>query len=51
MLCKAWTDRGLERLLHKDYDRNGSVTKNSGCDPHGAWRQDKLIGGTPPVVN
>jgi hypothetical protein len=24
--------------------------KNSGRDPQGAWREDELIGGKPPVV-
>jgi hypothetical protein len=29
----------------------GSVEKkNSGRDPQGAWRQDELVGGKPPVV-
>jgi hypothetical protein len=39
-------------MLHKDYDCNGSVAKkkNSGREPKGAWRQDELIGGKPPVV-
>jgi hypothetical protein len=41
-----------ERILHMDYDRKGSFAKKkiSGRDPHGAWRQDELIGGKPPVV-
>jgi hypothetical protein len=42
-----------EGMLHKEYDRKGSVIKkkkNSGHDPQGAWRQDELIGGKPPVV-
>jgi hypothetical protein len=31
--------------------RKCSVTKkNSGRDPRGAWRQDELIDGKPPVV-
>jgi hypothetical protein len=35
-------------MLHKDYDRKGSVAKKiSGRDPQGAWRQDELIGGKP----
>jgi hypothetical protein len=40
-------------MLHKDYDRKGSVAKikNSGHEPQEAWRQDELIGGKPPVVN
>jgi hypothetical protein len=38
-------------MLHKDYDRNGSVKKNTGRDPQGAWRRDELIGVKPPVVN
>jgi hypothetical protein len=36
--------------LHKDYDRKGSVAKKNGRDPHGARRQDELIGGKPPIV-
>jgi hypothetical protein len=42
-------------MLHKDYDRKGSIAKqqqqDSGRDPQEAWRQDKLIDGKPPVVN
>jgi hypothetical protein len=38
-------------MLHKDYDRKGSVAKtNLWSDPQGAWRKDELIGGKPPVV-
>jgi hypothetical protein len=37
-------------MLHKDYDRKSSVEKISGRGPQGAWRQDNLIGGKPPVV-
>jgi hypothetical protein len=37
-------------MLHKGYDRKGSVEKISGRDPQGAWRQDELIGGKQPVV-
>jgi hypothetical protein len=38
-------------MLHKDYYRKGSVgEKISGRGSQGAWRQDKLIGGKPPVV-
>jgi hypothetical protein len=39
-------------MLHKDYDRKGSVAKkkNSDHEPQEAWRQDDLIGGKPPVV-
>jgi hypothetical protein len=43
-------------MLHKDYGRKGSVSKNknikwsSGHEPQEAWRQDELIGGKPPVV-
>jgi hypothetical protein len=49
-------DRGkpilsLESMLRKEYDREGSVEKISGRDPQGAWRQNELIGGEPPVVN
>jgi hypothetical protein len=41
-----------ERMLHKDYDRKGSVAKrkDAGREPQEAWRQDDLIGGKPPVV-
>jgi hypothetical protein len=39
-----------ERILHKDYDRKGSVEKISGREPQEAWSQDKLIGGKPSVV-
>jgi hypothetical protein len=40
-------------MLHKDYDSKGSVAKNnkiSDREPQGAWRQDEVIGGKPPVV-
>jgi hypothetical protein len=38
-------------MIHKDYNCKGSVTKQkSGCDPQGAWRQEELIGGKPPVI-
>jgi hypothetical protein len=39
-------------MLHKDYGRNGSVGKKniSGRESRGAWLQDELIGGKPPVV-
>jgi hypothetical protein len=38
-------------MLHKNYDSNGSAKKKiSGRGPQGAWRQDELIGGKPPVV-
>jgi hypothetical protein len=39
-----------ERMLHKDYHRKGSVEKNPGGESQGAWRQDELIVGKPPVV-
>jgi hypothetical protein len=29
--------------------RDETKRKNSGRDPQGAWRQDELIGGKPPV--
>jgi hypothetical protein len=39
-----------EALLCKDYDCKGSIEKKiSGRDPQGAWCQDELIGGKPPV--
>jgi hypothetical protein len=40
-------------MLHKDYDRKGSVAKKkkvSGRESQEAWRQDELIGGKPPVL-
>jgi hypothetical protein len=41
-----------ERMLHKDYYHKGSVgEKNFGRGSQGAWRQDKLFGRKPPIVN
>jgi hypothetical protein len=39
-------------MLHKNYDRIGSVAKKkiSGRDPEGAWRKNELIGGKPLVI-
>jgi hypothetical protein len=38
-------------MLGNDYGSKGSVEKIiSGHEPQGAWRQDELIGGKPPVV-
>jgi hypothetical protein len=41
-------------MVHEDYDhydRKGSVEKKiSGRESQGAWHQDELIGGKPPVV-
>jgi hypothetical protein len=38
-------------MLHKNYNRKRSVEKkNTGRGSQGAWHQDKLIGGKPPVV-
>jgi ferric-dicitrate binding protein FerR (iron transport regulator) len=38
-------------MLHKDYDRKGSVEKNvSDRESQGAWRQDELISDKTPVV-
>jgi hypothetical protein len=37
-------------MLHKDYDRKGSVAKkkiHSGHEPQEAWRQDERIGCNP----
>jgi hypothetical protein len=40
-----------DSILHKDYGRKGSVGKNiSGGESQGAWCQEELIGGKPPVV-
>jgi hypothetical protein len=49
--CKGNPILSSERMLHKDYDRRCSVEKKSDRESQGAWRQDKLIGGKPPVVN
>jgi hypothetical protein len=38
------------RVLHKEYNRKYSLEKNSGRESQGAWRQDEMIGGKPPVV-
>jgi hypothetical protein len=38
-------------MLHKDYDREGSVPKNHDRESQGVCRQDELIGGKLPVVN
>jgi hypothetical protein len=35
---------------HKDYDRKSSVEKIAGRESQGAWHQDELMGGKPPVV-
>jgi hypothetical protein len=38
-------------MLHKDYNRKDSAEKKiSGRERQGAWRQDELISGKPPVV-
>jgi hypothetical protein len=37
-------------MLNKDYDSKGLVEKDLWSWPQGAWRQDELIGGKPPVV-
>jgi hypothetical protein len=42
-----------ERMLHKDYYRKcsvGGVSIKVSSEYQGAWRQDELIGGKPPVV-
>jgi hypothetical protein len=50
MFIKDKSNLSLERMLYKNYDRKGSVTKYSGREPQGVWRQDELIGGKPPGV-
>jgi hypothetical protein len=39
-------------MLHKDYDRKGSVAKKkkSGRESQAVWQQDELIGSKPPDV-
>jgi hypothetical protein len=40
-----------ERMLHKDYDRKGSVKKKiCGPETQGSWHKDKLTGGKPKVL-
>jgi predicted transposase YbfD/YdcC len=41
-----------EHMLHNDHDSKDSAEKKiiSGRDTQGAWRQDELIGGKPPVA-
>jgi hypothetical protein len=41
-----------ERMSHTGYGRKGSIEKNKNSDRkhQGAWRQDELIGGKPPLV-
>jgi hypothetical protein len=39
-----------ERMVHKDYNRNGTVAKKNDIEPQGSSCKDKLIGGKPPVV-
>jgi hypothetical protein len=38
-----------EKILHMDYVCKGSVAKKNPLVV-GAWQQDELIGGKPPVV-
>jgi hypothetical protein len=38
------------RMLHKDHYHKSSVEKKSGRRSQGAWCQDELIGGKPPVA-
>jgi hypothetical protein len=39
-------------MLYKNYDHKGSVAQKETLvvNLEGAWLQDKLIGGKPPVV-
>jgi hypothetical protein len=49
-MCDAYSWRNAKHI-HKGYDRKGSVKKKiSGRESQGAYRQDELIGGKPPVV-
>jgi hypothetical protein len=45
-------------MFDRDYDRKGSVAKKKkkkkrerGRELQEAWRQEKLFGGKPPVIN
>jgi hypothetical protein len=37
-------------ILHTDYYGKGTASNISGRESQGAWRQDELIDGKPPVV-
>jgi hypothetical protein len=37
-------------MLRNDYESKYSFEKNSGRESQGTCRQDKVIGGKPPVV-
>jgi hypothetical protein len=37
-------------MLHEDYDARVELKKISGSEFQGAWRQDELIDGKPPVM-
>jgi hypothetical protein len=37
-------------MLYKDNNSKRSVEKNTGRGSQGAWLQEELIGGKPPVV-
>jgi hypothetical protein len=38
-------------MLHKDYDRKVSVEKKMpDRELQGAWHQDEVVGGKPPVA-
>jgi hypothetical protein len=37
-------------MFYKDFERKRLIKKKYGRDPQGAWRQDELSGGKPPVV-
>jgi hypothetical protein len=50
MFIRAKPIISSERILLKDYDRNGSVAKNSDREARGAWRQDEQIGAKPPAI-
>jgi hypothetical protein len=47
---QAYSIFSSERAIHKDYYRKSSAEKVSGHGSQGAWRQDELISGKPPVV-
>jgi hypothetical protein len=39
-----------EKILHKDYYRKCLVVKITDHESQGAWRQNELIGGKPPLM-
>jgi hypothetical protein len=51
LICKRQTHFLVREDSYEDYDRKVQLQKEiSGREPQGAWRQDEVIDGKPPVV-